>query len=187
MVGIWQLLTFPENSIIGKPINVGSSWFNSPFEYLVFYLAIDVWEHAYYIDYKNVRLDYVKQIWKIVNWKDAERRFLAVAKKWLYSHLIYNLSIIIWELKMEREVKSKIMVSSRTCIASKPNRDYALWNVHLNFIFPRFIIIIWVIQEAFPHRTWVAARASHPKTLSIRQYSPRKKGSIKYWSKQINS
>ena len=76
-----QLLTFPENSIIGKPINVGSSWFNSPFEYLVFYLAIDVWEHAYYIDYKNVRLDYVKQIWKIVNWKDAERRFLAVAKK----------------------------------------------------------------------------------------------------------
>jgi Fe-Mn family superoxide dismutase len=41
--------------------------------------AIDVWEHAYYIDYKNVRLDYVKQIWKIVNWKDAERRFLAAS------------------------------------------------------------------------------------------------------------
>lgn len=46
------------------------------------YLAIDVWEHAYYIDYKNLRLDYVKQIWKIVNWKDVERRYLAVAKKW---------------------------------------------------------------------------------------------------------
>ena len=46
-----------------------------------FDLAIDVWEHAYYIDYKNVRLDYVKQIWKIVNWKDAERRYLAATKK----------------------------------------------------------------------------------------------------------
>lgn len=45
-------------------------------------LAIDVWEHAYYVDYKNVRPDYVKQIWKIVNWKDVERRFVnATAKK----------------------------------------------------------------------------------------------------------
>lgn len=46
------------------------------------YAAIDVWEHAYYVDYKNVRPDYVKQIWKIVNWKDVEKRFLnATAKK----------------------------------------------------------------------------------------------------------
>lgn len=43
-------------------------------------LTIDVWEHAYYIDYKNLRLDYVKQIWKIVNWKDVERRFLSTKK-----------------------------------------------------------------------------------------------------------
>ncbi len=36
-----------------------------------FDIAIDVWEHAYYVDYKNVRPDYVKQIWKVVNWKDV--------------------------------------------------------------------------------------------------------------------
>lgn len=34
-------------------------------------LAIDVWEHAYYVDYKNLRPEYVKQIWKIVNWRDV--------------------------------------------------------------------------------------------------------------------
>ena len=53
-------------------------------------ICCDVWEHAYYIDYKNVRPDYVKQIWKIVNWKDAERRFLNATKKWSvnYSYLI---------------------------------------------------------------------------------------------------
>lgn len=36
--------------------------------------GIDVWEHAYYLDYKNVRADYVKNIWKIVHWAHVEAR-----------------------------------------------------------------------------------------------------------------
>lgn len=38
-------------------------------------LGIDVWEHAYYLQYKNVRADYVKNIWQIINWKNVEERF----------------------------------------------------------------------------------------------------------------
>jgi len=37
-------------------------------------LGIDVWEHAYYLQYKNVRADYVKNIWRIVNWNDVAKR-----------------------------------------------------------------------------------------------------------------
>jgi Fe-Mn family superoxide dismutase len=42
--------------------------------------GIDVWEHAYYLQYKNVRPDYVKNIFKIANWKDVAQR-LENAKK----------------------------------------------------------------------------------------------------------
>ncbi|MBI5272494.1 MAG: superoxide dismutase [Chlamydiia bacterium] len=38
-------------------------------------LGIDVWEHAYYLQYKNVRADYVKAIWQIFNWRHIEERF----------------------------------------------------------------------------------------------------------------
>jgi superoxide dismutase, Fe-Mn family len=43
-------------------------------------LGIDVWEHAYYLQYKNVRADYLKSIWKVVNWKNVESRFAEASK-----------------------------------------------------------------------------------------------------------
>jgi Fe-Mn family superoxide dismutase len=38
-------------------------------------LVIDAWEHAYYLQYKNVKADYVDAIWNIVNWVDVSDRF----------------------------------------------------------------------------------------------------------------
>jgi Fe-Mn family superoxide dismutase len=43
-------------------------------------LTIDIWEHAFYIDYKNNKADFLKDIWKVVNWNKIESR-LAEARK----------------------------------------------------------------------------------------------------------
>jgi len=40
-------------------------------------LGIDVWEHAYYVDYRNVRPSYVKAIWACVDWDVVEKRLVA--------------------------------------------------------------------------------------------------------------
>lgn len=38
-------------------------------------LGVDVWEHAYYLQYKNVRADYLKAIWQVINWHTVAQRY----------------------------------------------------------------------------------------------------------------
>jgi Fe-Mn family superoxide dismutase len=38
-------------------------------------LGIDVWEHAYYLKYKNVRADYVAAFYKVISWEAVSERF----------------------------------------------------------------------------------------------------------------
>jgi len=40
-------------------------------------LAIDAWEHAFYLQYKNVKADFFAAVWNVVNWNDVDGKFTA--------------------------------------------------------------------------------------------------------------
>ena len=43
-------------------------------------MVIDAWEHAYYLQYKNVKAEFFKAVWNLWNWKDVSARFTAAQK-----------------------------------------------------------------------------------------------------------
>ncbi|GAB2514712.1 superoxide dismutase [Paramicrobacterium agarici] len=44
-------------------------------------LLLDMWEHAFYLDYQNVKGDYVKAFWNIVDWANVQERFATAREK----------------------------------------------------------------------------------------------------------
>jgi Fe-Mn family superoxide dismutase len=70
----WAILTYDAESDTLLIYQVEKQNFMHPPD-LPLILTLDVWEHAYYLQYKNDRASYVDNWWNVVNWDDAEKRF----------------------------------------------------------------------------------------------------------------
>lgn len=70
----WSILVW---DLLGKRLNIAQLYDqqgNLPAGQVPL-LQLDMWEHAYYLDYNNVKADYVKNWWNVVNWADVQARF----------------------------------------------------------------------------------------------------------------
>lgn len=64
-----------------KKLEIATTANQDPLLHLTPLLGVDVWEHAYYLQYKNVRPDYLKAIWSVVNWKNVSERLSKASSK----------------------------------------------------------------------------------------------------------
>ena len=72
----WSILAF---DALGQRLNIVQLFDqqgNLPLGQIPIVL-LDMWEHAFYLQYKNVKADYVKAWWNVVNWADAQKRYAA--------------------------------------------------------------------------------------------------------------
>jgi Fe-Mn family superoxide dismutase len=72
---VWLCLDHNNDLIMKKTANADIPW-----DVKAHLMVMDVWEHAYYLNYQNRRADYIANFFKIVNWKMIDQKFLAAVK-----------------------------------------------------------------------------------------------------------
>ncbi|KAJ7084619.1 manganese superoxide dismutase [Mycena belliarum] len=63
-----------------KRLEIATTPNQDPLLALVPLIGVDIWEHAFYLQYLNVKADYLNAIWSVINFDEAEKRLLEVSK-----------------------------------------------------------------------------------------------------------
>ncbi|KAJ7654290.1 mitochondrial manganese superoxide dismutase [Mycena rosella] len=63
-----------------KRLEIATTPNQDPLLALVPLIGVDIWEHAFYLQYLNVKADYLNAIWSVINFDEAEKRLVEVSK-----------------------------------------------------------------------------------------------------------
>lgn len=73
----WAALSFCR--LTGRPVIMQVEKHNvNVYPMFTLLMVLDVWEHAYYVDYRNLRAKFVEGFWDVLNWKEVSRRFAKI-------------------------------------------------------------------------------------------------------------
>jgi len=59
-----------------KSLEIATTANQDPLQGLIPIIGVDIWEHAFYLQYLNVKVDYLNAIWNVINFQEAEKRFV---------------------------------------------------------------------------------------------------------------
>jgi len=63
-------------NLASKRLEIATTANQDPLLNLVPIIGVDIWEHAFYLQYLNVKVDYLNAIWNVINFQEAEKRFI---------------------------------------------------------------------------------------------------------------
>ncbi|KAG6872503.1 hypothetical protein C0995_009259 [Termitomyces sp. Mi166 len=69
----WGWLGYNKNT---KRLEIATTANQDPLLHLVPIIGVDIWEHAFYLQYLNVKADYLNAIWSVINFEEAEKRLV---------------------------------------------------------------------------------------------------------------
>jgi len=59
-----------------KRLEIATTANQDPLLNLIPIIGVDIWEHAFYLQYRNVKVDYLNAIWNVINFQEAEKRYI---------------------------------------------------------------------------------------------------------------